>query len=58
MQKPYSSTNEWQKILERYSRTQQEMPNERPQDTGYDELAEQILALNNRNWIADQLKMH
>lgn len=34
------------------------MLNDKPPDPGYDDLAESILALNNRNWIADQLKMH
>ena len=29
------------------------MVNDKPQDTGYDELAESILSLNNRNWIRD-----
>ena len=27
-------------------------------DPAYDELAESLLALSNRNWIRDQLKMH
>ena len=34
------------------------MPNDKPVEPGYDELAEQLLALSNRNWIRDQLKMH
>ncbi len=34
------------------------MINEKPVEPAYDELAEQLLALNNRNWIRDQLKMH
>ena len=34
------------------------MINDKPVDTAYDELAESLLALNNRNWIRDQLKMH
>lgn len=32
--------------------------NDKPVDTSYDELAENVLALSNRNWIRDQLKMH
>ena len=34
------------------------MPNDKPQDTNYDELADNLLQLSNRNWIRDQLKMH
>ena len=34
------------------------MPNDKPLDTNYDELADNLLQLSNRNWIRDQLKMH
>jgi len=34
------------------------MVNDKPVDPAYDELAESIMALSNRNWIRDQLKMH
>jgi len=58
VQRPYSATADWQKVLERYSAQQQVFINEKPIDTNYDALAESILALSNRNWIRDQLKMH
>ena len=58
MQRPYSTTSDWQKVLSKYSIAQQHMPNDKPVEPGYDELAEQLLALSNRNWIRDQLKMH
>lgn len=32
--------------------------NDKPVDHAYDELAENLLSLPNRNWIRDQLKMH
>ena len=34
------------------------MVNDKPIDPAYDDLAEQLLALSNRNWIRDQLRMH
>ena len=50
--------SDWQKVLSKYSRQQQEMINEKPVDPAYDDLAEILLALDNRNWIKDQIKMH
>lgn len=34
------------------------MINDKPVDPAYDDLAEILLALDNRNWIKDQIKMH
>ena len=34
------------------------MINDKPVDPAYDDLAETLLSLNNRNWIKDQIKMH
>ena len=58
VQRPYSVTSDWQRVLEKYSISQQAFINDKPVDTNYDALAESILALSNRNWIRDQLKIH
>lgn len=56
--KPYSRLDEWQRVLERYAEAQRSIFEDKPVDPCFDELASNLLNLNNRNWILDQIALH
>lgn len=56
--RPYSSPQEWQKVLSKHVYKQSQIINDKAPDSNEDFLMEQILNLSNRNWIKDQIALH
>jgi len=56
--RPYSTPQEWQKVLSKHVYRQSQMINDKVPDSEDDMLMENILNLSNRNWIKDQINLH